>query len=277
MMQFSVLMSVYKSDKADEVSSEGRNDNGSCPLISVVMPNYNGARFVEEAIRSVLNQTYRNIELLIIDDCSSDSSPELIDKLARDDNRIKLIRQKENSGVSVVRNIGIKEAKGEYIALIDNDDTWEPDKLERQLKIALKGAEIVYCSYDFINENGESIKRPFIVPPKTNFRSMLSSSVISCSTAFVRSDLLKEHPFIPDFYHEDYVLWMELLRLPVKAMGDQKVLMHYRQSSGSRSNKKANAAKERWNTYRKALNLSLPVSVWSFLCYSVKGFIKYYC
>lgn len=246
------------------------------PLISVVMPNYNGSRFVAESIQSVLNQTYRNIELIIVDDCSTDNSPNIIEQIAHNDKRVYLIKQNENHGVSFVRNLGIQKARGKYIALIDNDDTWETDKIARQLEIAKDGVEVVYCSYDFIDENGTNIKKPFIVPAKTDFKAMLSSSVISCSTAFIQADLLKQHPFNSKFYHEDYVLWMELLKLPIKAKGDRKVLMHYRQSSGSRSNKKGNAAKERWNTYRKALNLNLPLSIWSFLCYSVKGIIKYY-
>ena len=163
------------------------------------------------------------------------------------------------------RNVGIKEAKGKFIALLDNDDLWTEDKLERQLALANKGADIVYCSYDFIDEQNNSIKKPFIVPQQTNFNKMLASSVISCSTSFNS-----------DFYHEDYVLWMELLRVCPTAYGDPKVLMHYRQVTGSRSNKKSNAAKERWNTYRKALKLNAITSAWAFVRYAVKGVVKYY-
>lgn len=246
------------------------------PLISVVMPNYNGERFVENAIDSVLYQTYRNLELIVIDDCSTDESLLLIKKKASQDNRIHVLALEKNVGVANARNVGIQAATGKYIALLDNDDLWTEDKLERQLEIADRGADIVYCSYDFIDENGKAIKKPFIVPQTTDFNHMLSKSVISCSTAFICAKLLKEHLFNPDFYHEDYVLWMELLRMPVRAEGDRKVLMHYRQSLGSRSNKKGNSAIERWKTYRTALGLSFPVSILSFLSYSVKGVMKYY-
>ncbi len=174
------------------------------------------------------------------------------------------------------RNVGIKEAKGEFIALLDNDDLWTEDKLERQLALARNGADIVYCSYDFIDEQNNLIKKPFIVPQQTNFNKMLVSSVISCSTSFIKTELMQGHPFNADFYHEDYVLWMELLRVCPTAYGDPKVLMHYRQVSGSRSNKKSNAAKERWKIYRKALKLNAVTSAWAFMRYAVKGVVKYY-
>ena len=245
-------------------------------LISVVMPNYNGYRFVEQAINSVLNQTYQNFELIVVDDCSNDDSLSLIEHKAQSDNRIRVIALKHNVGVANARNVGIKEAKGEYIALLDNDDLWTEDKLERQLALAQKGADIVYCSYDFIDEQNNSIKKPFVVPQQTNFNKMLASSVISCSTSFIKTKLMQAHPFNPGFYHEDYVLWMELLRVCPTAYGDQKVLMHYRQVNGSRSNKKGNAAKERWNTYRKALKLNVVTSAWAFVRYALNGVMKYY-
>lgn len=246
------------------------------PLITVVMPNYNGHRFVEQAIDSVLSQTYQDFELLIVDDCSEDDSLQLIKQKAQSDSRIRVIALEKNVGVANARNVGIREAKGKYIALLDNDDLWTADKLECQLAIAEKGADIVYCSYDFIDEQNNEVKKPFIVPKQTNFNKMLASSVISCSTSFIKTELMQAHPFNPEFYHEDYVLWMELLRVCPTAYGDEKVLMHYRQVTGSRSNKKGNAAKERWNTYRKALSLNIATSMWAFVRYAVNGVMKYY-
>ena len=246
------------------------------PTVSVVMPNYNGARFVEQAIDSVLNQTYQDFELIIVDDCSHDNSLQLIKAKRESDSRIQLIALKQNAGVANARNVGIKRAQGEYIALLDNDDFWERDKLERQILLAEKGADIVYCSYDFVDEKNRVIGRPFIVPQSTNFNKMLASNVISCSTCFAKSTLMKGHLFDPNFYHEDYVLWMELLRIPVKALGDTKILMHYRQVTDSRSHKKGNAAKERWKIYRKALHLNIVHSVLAFARYAMNGVVKYY-
>ena len=110
------------------------------PMISVVMPNYNGKRFVAKTIRSVLNQTYKDFELIIVDDCSSDNSVEIIRGFCEEDSRVCLITNEKNEGVSFARNMGIQKARGKYIALIDNDDTWEYDKLERQVALAETGA-----------------------------------------------------------------------------------------------------------------------------------------
>ena len=245
-------------------------------LVSVVMPNYNGARFIGPAIESVLKQTYRNIELIIVDDHSSDTSFEIIQEYCKEDSRVSAVKLTKNSGVAVARNIGIGEAQGQYIALLDSDDVWEKDKIELQLNLAItKGSDLVYCSYDFINENGLSVKKPFIVPGTTDYKRMLSVSVISCSTVFARAKLLKDHPFSTHYYHEDYLLWMQLLKLPLSVAGSQKVLAHYRQVSGARSSNKKEAAKERWNIYRKALGMNAAKSIYYFIQYSVHGVIKY--
>ena len=244
------------------------------PLVSVVIPNYNGERYVAKTLDSVLQQTYQHFEIIVVDDCSTDRSPEIIEGYSEKDSRIHMIRLPENKGVANARNTGILQSEGQYIALLDNDDLWTSDKLERQVRLSQE-ADIVYCSYDFIDENDQQIKRPFIVTRQISFNSMLASSMISCSTAFIKADILKGHLFDTRYYHEDYVLWMQLLRIPVRASGDEKVLMHYRQVSTSRNIHKGNAAVHRWKAYREALGLSIPVSAWAFIRYAVKGMLKY--
>ncbi len=243
-------------------------------LISVVIPNYNGERFISQTLDSVLNQTYQVFEIIVVDDCSTDGSPGIIAGYCERDPRIRMIRLPENGGVANARNTGIIQAKGEFVALLDNDDLWTSNKLERQIKLADQ-ADIIYCSYDFIDEDNKPVKRPFIVTEKITFDSMLGSSMISCSTAMIKTDILRSHLFDSRYYHEDYVLWMQLLSVPIPAAGDKKVLMHYRQVSTSRNIKKGNAAKHRWKAYREALGLSIPASVNAFIRYTVKGILKY--
>lgn len=246
------------------------------PEISVVMPTYNGSKHIEKAIESVIEQTYTNWELIIVDDCSTDNTIDIVRKYCDEDARIRIIRKEKNDGVAVTRNIGINAASGRTIALLDCDDVWVNNKLERQLNLQKRtNAEIVYCSYGFIDENDKHILRPFIVPEETNFEHMLVSSVISCSTALIDAELLKQHPFNAEYYHEDYVLWMELLSGSIKAVGNTEVLAYYRQVDGSRANNKINAAKQRWLIYRKVLHLGTIKSLSIFVQYALCGIKKY--
>lgn len=254
-----------------------RMSSNEKPLVSVVMPVYNAERFLRQAIDSVLNQTYRNIELILVDDYSGDGSVQIMKEYAGRDNRVCLIFNDRNRGVAQTRNNGIQAAAGEYIALLDSDDVWELTKLDRQLKLLLEeNADITYCSLDFINENGEKIKKPFIVSNKTNYQEMLVKCVFTCSTIFAKAELLKKHMFKSEYSHEDFLLWMELMKLPVKAVGDKSVLMHNRQVNGSRSGNKMIAAINRWKIYRQGLEMNWLQSCIAFVRYAFWGILKYY-
>lgn len=247
-------------------------------LVSIVTPAYNCEKYLRKTVESVLSQSYTSWEMIIVDDCSTDGTHALAQQLAAQEPRIRVFRNETNQGVSLTRNRGIAQTRGKYIALLDGDDLWESDKLERQVALLEKGYDLAYCSYDFWDESGCPIEKmkPFIVPERTDYHKMLVSSVVSCSTAMVRAELLKAHPFRKDTYHEDYALWMELFALPIRAAGDEKVLMHYRQVHGSRSNAKGNAARKRWEVYRRTLHMGLLESAWAFCRYAVHGFLKYY-
>ena len=246
-------------------------------FVSVIMPAYNSEKYISAAIESVTKQTHENWELIVINDASPDNSAEIAQKYAEKDLRIRVINQKSNGGVSRARNLGIESAKGDFIAFLDSDDVWVSEKLEKQLKLLDENnAQIAYSSYDFIDENGKSIKKPFFVSKETDYKKMLGKNEFGCSTVLLKADLLKEHKFSTEFYHEDYLLWLTLLKLPVKALGVTDVLTHYRVVETSRSFDKKNAAKHRWEIYRKALKLSLFESTVAFLKYAVTAVKKHY-
>lgn len=246
-------------------------------LVTVVMPVYNAEKFLAKAIESVLCQTYRNVELLVIDDCSTDGSLHIAQSYEAKDRRVCVLQNEKNINVAKTRNYGIQKAQGDFIALLDSDDVWEPQKLELQMELLEReNAGIAYCSYDFIDESGKSILKPFLVPKETNFNKMLYGNDIGCSTVLIRADMFKKHLFHPDCYHEDYALWMEMLKDNVKAVGLTEVYVHYRKVTGSRSDNKINAAKERWNIFRKELKLPLWKSVVAFCGYAMNGVIKHY-
>lgn len=245
------------------------------PFVSVVMPSYNAEKYISEAIQSVIAQTYENWELLIIDDCSTDSTANIVKQFSDVDSRITLYSNPKNMGVALTRNKGMNLAKGSWIALLDSDDVWHKDKLEKQLVAAENtGADIIYCSYSLMDKNGEHLS-DFIVPERTSYDDMLRKNVIGCSTVFMRSPILIHHHFSTEHYHEDYVLWLELLKSGYIAAASTDVLVDYRIVDGSRSNDKLKSARNRWLIYREIEKLSLGKSVRVFAAYAFNGFIKH--
>lgn len=246
------------------------------PMVSVVMPAYNAERFIEEAIRSVMGQTFQNWELIVLDDCSSDSTTAVIEKLMREDDRISLVYNEQNIGVAKTRNHGLDLCKGSYIALLDSDDIWHPEKLEKQLDLAkTTGADIIYCSYGIINEYGVNTCEDFIVPETIDFERFLIKSVISCSTALLSQKIMKDYRFHTDFYHEDLELWYRLLRDGFQARGVTDVLAQYRVMEGTRASNKARNAVYRWRIYRNAMGFSALKSARLIIGYAVLGLRKY--
>lgn len=165
-------------------------------LISIITPMYKGAAFVGETIRSVLNQTYQSWEMIIVDDCSPDGGAGIaeVKKYADKDKRIRLIASPVNKGSSGARNIALKAAQGRFITFLDSDDILEPNYMESQLRyMKEKGAAIVTASYHRINETGEEVLRPFLVPDKVNYRDILKSNPISCLTTLYDRTLVGDH------------------------------------------------------------------------------------
>lgn len=243
-------------------------------LVSIIIPVYNASETIENTVKSVLNQSYTNFEMIIIDDCSTDNSFEIVDELSKRDSRIILHRNKNNLGVAKTRNFGITIAKGEFISFLDSDDIWKSSKLEKQLEyIKQKNADICYSSYEMINNN-ETSRILRVVPEEINYKNLLKENVICCSTAIVKTDLLKKYPFETQFFHEDFVLWLKLLKRGFKAIGIQESLVIYRK--GGRSADKLKACKNRWIVYRKSEELSLILSTYYIISYAINGIKKYY-
>lgn len=245
------------------------------PLISIIMPAYNAEKYIEAAVCSVLAQTYTNWELIILDDSSTDRTAEIAESFAKTDPRIHLFCNPQNIGVARTRNRGFGIAAGEWAALLDSDDVWHSDKLEKQLNaVKHSDAELIYCSYTLIDKNGKKIS-DFIVPEKTTYSAMLEENVLSCSTVLLSRRIFSEAQFSMKYYHEDYALWLQLLRQGYTAFACKDVLVDYRVLNGSRSNNKLRSAKHRWLIYRKAEKLPLAKSVCAFVGYICHGIVKY--
>lgn len=242
------------------------------PLVSVIMPCYNAQNNILKAIQSVLEQDYQNLELIIIDDNSTDNTINILNRL--NNPRINIIFSNINQGAGVSRNIGIEKAKGRFIAFLDSDDVWLKTKLSEQINFMLENNyRFTFSYYQHLSETG--LGKIITAPKFTTYHRSLYGNVIGCLTViYDTAHFGKQYmPLIRK--RQDFGLWLKLLSLEKKAYCYPKVLAHYRTDSGMTQNK-LNAAKHQWGFYRDTLNLGLLRSTWYFLFYSLNGFLKHY-
>lgn len=246
------------------------------PLVSVIMPAYNAEQFIEEAINSVCAQSITAWELIIIDDGSMDHTVDCIRTYVEKDSRIRLVINENNMGVAKTRNRGLKLVRGKYVALLDSDDYWKPQMLEKMIARAEETqADIIYCSYELVDEEGIKVCNDFFVPLETTFEESLVRSVITCSTVLLTSEFTHKNCFPTNMYHEDIALWFQALRDGAIARGVNDVLATYRQRENSRSASKLRSAYRRWKIYREHLKLSFCKSIWVMSQYAYWGVVKY--
>ena len=246
------------------------------PEISIVIPTYNAESTLENAVSSVIGQSFENWELIIADDASSDGTVRLARELASRDGRIRVVESEVNKGVAEMRNYGVSLSRGQYVAFLDSDDTWHPDKLIIQLgRMRDTDASLCYTSYALVNASGKKARADYIVPDETDYPSMLRENVIGCSTVLISAEVARSHPFSTAAYHEDYVLWLQLLREGHRAVGCKEVLTDWCYHDGSRSYNKLRSLQKRWEVYRKVLKLPLMKSISCTCSYAVAGLRKY--
>lgn len=227
------------------------------PVVSIVTPVHNGAAFIRETIASVQAQTRGDWELLVVDDASEDGSATIVEELAAEDSRIRIIRLERNGGAAVARNAGIRAAQGRYIAFLDSDDWWVPKKLEKQVRFM----EEEQCGFSFtglrrVDEDGREIAL-FGVPRRVSYGELLKTNYIGCSTVMYDSSALGkvEMPLIRR--RQDYGLWLRLLKQTDYACGINEALVRYRVRSGSVSSNKATTPLFTWRVYREVEGLSV--------------------
>jgi glycosyltransferase involved in cell wall biosynthesis len=235
------------------------------PKVSIITANYNGEQFISETITSVLNQTYRDWELILIDDASSDSSVQIMESFVKDNERISLYRFTKNIGAAIARNKGIELAKGKYIAFLDGDDLWKPEKLSKQLRFMESfGHDFTFTSYDRIDESSKPLNKSLLAQPLLSYRDMLKENKIGCLTAIYNSESLGKI-YMPEIRkRQDYGLWLRILKRVDYAYGMPESLAFYRVRENSISRSKFEML--RWN-----FRLFRDVEGFSFVrsCYQV--------
>lgn len=243
--------------------------------VSVIMPVYNNDRHVGEAVRSVLAQSYTHLEIMLVDDHSTDDSRREMIALAETDDRIRCIFLPFNKGAAEARNEGIKTADGQYIAFLDTDDTWLPDKLEKQLVfIKETKAPLVFSAYRWRKESmddGPVIK----AKGKVSYSQLLYQNSIGCLTALYDRKVCGTQ-FMPDTkQRHDWGLWLAITRQFGPARGQNEVLAEYRTGQTSLSSNKWKAARYNWEILRKHERLGVLPASYYFLSFLINKGWKY--
>lgn len=243
--------------------------------VSVVMPLYNSEKYVAQAIESVMEQTFKNWELIVVDDGSTDRSCEIVEKYVENDNRIKLLRNPSpNRMPSSPRNIGIQAAEGQYIAFLDSDDVWLKEKLSQQLCLFEDNrAAVVYSDYEKIDEHGNRSARIVKAPRYTDYQRLLYSNVIGNLTGMFDVSKVGKKYFL-DIHHEDYAFWLSILKKGYIAKSTNTITALYREHSDSLSSNKFRNLSWQWHILRKVENINLIRSLGYFATYIIKGFMK---
>lgn len=246
------------------------------PQISIVVPAYKAEKTVGKTLESIRSQSFANWEALLINDCSPDGTLTLLETAAAADDRFRVYTNEKNSGVSYSRNRGVELARGEWIAFLDSDDCWAPDKLEKQLALAEQHPEcgLLYTGSAFVNIEGERSEYTLSVPERVDYRQLLKQNVVSCSSVLVRREWLKRYPMENDGIHEDFAVWLRILRAGGEARGINEPLLLYRVSSDSKSGNKKKAALMTWKTYR-FVGVPLFQAAWNMCFYAVRSLRKY--
>lgn len=241
-------------------------------LVTIITPTYNSEAFIRQTYSCILAQTYQQWEWLVTDDCSNDQTWDILKKLAYNDCRVKVARNNSNSGAAITRNNSIIRARGYFLAFIDADDLWTPDKLEKQIDFMGKDVNFSFTAYEIIDENGVSVNK-FIDKHHFgafSYEDMLrKKATLGCSTVMIRKNAFKDLHMPNIRTGQDYALWLKLLRSGQKAYLLNQPLTKYRIVSGSISRNKFRKAKRQWQIYRKIENLGI---LKSCICFSYYAF-----
>jgi teichuronic acid biosynthesis glycosyltransferase TuaG len=245
-------------------------------LVSVVMPNFNGARFIGPAMRSALDQSHGELELIVVDDGSTDDSRDIIAQLERQDQRVRAFYETERQGPAVARNRAIAAARGRYVAFLDSDDLWEAQKLSTQVALHERaGCVLSYTGYRKIDETGRALGDPLPMPARVTYGDLLRTCPIYCSTAMYDTRKAGKVRMPDIFRRQDYALWLELLRGGGAAIGCKECLTRYRVHPTSLSANKIVAARYQWRVLRELEHQALGPAVYYFTTYALRGMVKF--
>ncbi|WNH13965.1 glycosyltransferase family 2 protein [Thalassobellus suaedae] len=243
-------------------------------LVSIITPMFNSEAFISETISSVLNQSYKNWELILIDDNSKDATLSIVQEFIKIHPNIKLLKNESNLGAAISRNKGIDSAKGDYIAFLDADDLWKPEKLEIQIAcMQTENCDVCFSSYQLINEKGEALNKKVKAIPQLAYSKLLKSNYIGNLTGIYNAKVLGKIK-TPDLRkRQDWLLWLSAIKKSGKrAQGMKESLAYYRVRDNSMSSNKLNLIKYNYWVYKKGLGFSTLKSVYCMLVFLKEHF-----
>lgn len=242
-------------------------------LVSVIIPAYNCEKYIEKSIDSALAQQVP-LEVIVLNDCATDGTEAVIQKYL-DNPAVRYVRNERNLGVAKTRNRGVRLAKGKYVAFLDSDDWWEPEKLERQLEM-IEREQVVLCSTGraLVNPDGSLMGKVIPVNEKITYRELLKHNCINCSSVLLLRKVALEFPMEHEDSHEDYITWLKILKKYGKACAVNEPLLKYRLSATGKSGSKLKSARMTFKVYRY-MGFGLVKSALCFCSYAVHGLWKY--
>lgn len=243
--------------------------------VSVIIPVYNAERSIGKTVDSVLHQTFQSFEILLVNDASTDNSQKILDDLSKNHPQIACIHLQKNGGPGIARNTGIERARGKFIAFLDADDTWHPDKLERQVAFMESNHyPLTYTWYEAVGNYGK--KKTIKAPDTVTYRQLLKHNTIGNLTAIYDAEALGK-VYMPELrLRQDWGLWLQILSTGITGHCLPEILATYHTSGGSLSANKWKAARYNWQILRNYQRLSLFTSLWYFLHFIFFKLKKYF-
>jgi len=255
------------------MSSEKIFKNG---LVSVIVPVYNAEQFIQETIESVLAQTYKNMEIVIVDDCSKDSSEAIIKRMKKFYSNIIYHKFENNHGAAVARNVALNIAQGQYVAFLDSDDLWKPTKIEEQINLMKdKKSSFCYTAIEMMNDIGEVIKSKRNVIELIDYNFLLKNTMIATSSVIIDRIALGDFQMPLRRAGQDYATWLMLLRKGAVACGINEALVKYRIRKHSLSSNKLKSIKQVWEIQTQDEKINKVSAVFHVFCFGYNALKKY--
>lgn len=245
------------------------------PLVSVIIPAYRCDQTIERAIESALIQSVPS-EIIVINDQSPDHLDAVMERYQQF-SEIIYIKNDQNLGAAKSRNKGVSMARGKYVAFLDSDDQWAPEKLKKQIETLEETGMVLCCTArELMTPKGEGTGRVIPVRQVISYRELLKHNCINCSSVLIRAEVAKEFPMEHEDSHEDYIMWLKVLKKYGPAAGINEPLLKYRLSNTGKSGNKLKSAKMTFRVYRY-MGFGLIRSAACFISYMFHGVVKYLC